>query len=699
MNYNEFKEKFNIKLNFQQDIAVKYVDGATLLLAVPGSGKTTVIVTRLGYMLYCKGIDPSKILTMTYTVDATNDMRKRFASVFGSEYADKLEFRTINGVCTRIIMYYSKVKNIKSPTLVTNQSDIARIIRDIYLSIKSEYPTENDIKAITLQIAYCKNMMYGQNKIQGIKVEGIRFFDVYKAYTKYMTDNHLMDYDDQLVMAWQILNENPDVLEHFRDVYHYINVDEAQDTSYIQHRIIELLAKGSGNIYMVGDEDQSIYGFRAAYPQALMDFKTAYDNARVLLMEQNYRSSGRIVEAANAFIKRNNNRYDKNMKTDRSKGSAIKFTCLAKRRDQSDYIVKRAKKCIEAGKQLAILYRNNDSIIPVIDLLDKTSLPYRCRGVETLFFTHPIVKDVSDIIRFAYDPTDVELFMNIFYKLNMGIKKVVLAEMLKDYRGKKTSTPVIQILLQDPRLPLWCAKRFKERQRQLAEIKLSTSEIAINKIFYSMGYMDYLDFKGSDSSCSEILLMLASQNPNISTFIDRLNALKEKMMTGGSKDKNCPLILSTIHSSKGLEYNRVIMMDLIDDIFPSVTEDPRMDEEDLETLEEERRLFFVGITRAKQELELLYIKNVKDSTFVRQLMADISCTETGKEKADKKTALTQEETPLLKFTEGDLVRHKQFGEGVVVNINDDIIAIRFIDNGMRKLSIRVCCEVGLLEKI
>ena len=124
-----------------------------------------------------------------------------------------------------------------------------------------------------------------------------------------------------------------------------------------------------------------------------------------------------------------------------------------------------------------------------------------------------------------------------------------------------------------------------------------------------------------------------------------------------------------------------------------------MDEEDLETLEEERRLFFVGITRAKQELELLYIKNVKDSTFVRQLMADISCTETGKEKADKKTALTQEETPLLKFTEGDLVRHKQFGEGVVVNINDDIIAIRFIDNGMRKLSIRVCCEVGLLEKI
>ena len=138
MNYNEFKEKFNIRLNFQQDIAVKYVDGATLLLAVPGSGKTTVIVTRLGYMLYCKGIDPSKILTMTYTVAATNDMRKRFASVFGSEYADKLEFRTINGVCTRIIMYYSKVKNIKSPTLVTNQYDIARIIRDMYMSIKSE---------------------------------------------------------------------------------------------------------------------------------------------------------------------------------------------------------------------------------------------------------------------------------------------------------------------------------------------------------------------------------------------------------------------------------------------------------------------------------------------------------------------------------------------------------------------------------
>ena len=242
MEWKEFETTFSVKLNQQQKEAVQSTKGPVLLLAVPGSGKTTVLVTRLGYMIYCRNIPPESILTVTYTVAATKDMSERFAVRFGEDMAKRLEFRTINGI---------------------------RICQDHGMG----YPTESDLKNVRTLITYIKNMMLTEEELQKLEEESdIRIAGIYREYCSQMRAQNLMDYDDQMLYAYKMLRMDPGLLAYFQKLYPYICVDEAQDTSKIQHAIIALLATESGNLFMVGDEDQSIYGFRAAYPQALVSF-------------------------------------------------------------------------------------------------------------------------------------------------------------------------------------------------------------------------------------------------------------------------------------------------------------------------------------------------------------------------------------------------------------------------------------------
>ncbi|MBQ9746761.1 MAG: ATP-dependent helicase, partial [Clostridia bacterium] len=312
MNFLEFKENFNIQLNEQQLAAVKAVDGHVLLLAVPGSGKTTVLITRLGYMVYCLGIEPRSILTMTYTVAATHEMRERFCSVFGEEMREALEFRTINGVCAKIIASYEQLTRGRAFTLVTDEKELSTALSAIYKECTGEFPTESDIKGVRTMITYAKNMLLSAEEVEGMDEEGLPFSKIYQKYNSMLKAQKLMDYDDQMVYAHKILRMYPEILERVAKRYRYICVDEAQDTSKIQHAIISLLAKNSGNLFMVGDEDQSIYGFRAAYPQALLAFEAEHTGAKVLKMEENFRSGTKIVEAADRFIGKNTLRHPKN---------------------------------------------------------------------------------------------------------------------------------------------------------------------------------------------------------------------------------------------------------------------------------------------------------------------------------------------------------------------------------------------------
>ena len=400
MTYSEFKNQYPVCLNPQQEAAVQLVNGPILLLAVPGSGKTTVLVTRLGYMIYCKGIPPENILTVTYTIAATKDMRSRFVHFFGEGHADKLTFRTINGLCAVVIHYYAQWKGTEPFALINDEARLNTVIRELLSKGSGGYPSDQQVKEARTHITFCKNMMLTDTEVESHRVDGMDFPAVYKGYQAYLLKNRLMDYDDQMVFTCRIFRQFPEVLTHFQSRWPYLCVDEAQDTSKIQHTILRLLASRSRNIFMVGDEDQSIYGFRAAWPQALLEFEQVWPGARVLTMETNYRSTQTIVEAADSFIQRNESRRPKHMRTDNPEGVPIKRTTLTDYNRQYRYLLKIARNCPE---QTAVLYRNNDSALPLIDLLDREGISYTCRQRESFFFTSPIVRDITDMLEFAFD--------------------------------------------------------------------------------------------------------------------------------------------------------------------------------------------------------------------------------------------------------------------------------------------------------
>lgn len=726
MTYEEFQNQFHIQLNQQQSEAVRSVDGPVLLLAVPGSGKTTVLVARLGYMIYCAGISPENILTLTYTVSAARDMAKRFCSYFGEEAGRWVEFRTINGICAKVIQYYGNLIG-KSPfALVTENDIITKMLSEIFLRTEENYATESELKGIRSTITYIKNMMLTGEEIRQLDEEDdYKVSEMYKAYNDELHARNLMDYDDQMVYAYNILRRSPETLQYFRNQYSYICVDEAQDTSRIQHEIIRLLAGGKDNLFMVGDEDQSIYGFRAAYPEALLSFERDHPSAKVLLMEENFRSDGKIVAAADRFIQRNILRHEKHMAAVRCAHTDIQRIALQNRRAQYDYLVKVAEEC---RTQTAVLYRNNESVLPLVDLLERRGLPYRLRNTDLTFFTHRIVLDIRNIIGFAINPKDADLFLQIYYKIATYIKKadaVRICEM-----ARRENRDVLETAVYYGQLPERTEQSSRTIKNHIRCLRSERADKAINRIIYSMGYGDYLERMGMSDSKLFVLKMIARNENSLQRFLERLDELQAIMQgrQGGSQDSwdmlehksravpLQPLILSTIHSSKGLEYDTVCLLDVVDGVFPeNVPKSLKaMDKKERAAYEEERRLFYVGITRAKNHLSVFKLD--QKSSFCEELVCkkDEVADKAGKVYAQVKDRVKVKSSPLYayasrgktfseeeyeKYTaglgEGLIVRHKKLGEGVVVEVQEDNVVLQFPD-GQKVFGLKTLYEYDLL---
>ena len=709
MTYSEFKTQYHIRLNPQQEAAVRQVDGPVLLLAVPGSGKTTVLVTRLGYMIYCKNIRPENILTVTYTVAATRDMKARFIRFFEEEHADKLTFRTINGLCAVAIRYYAGKKGAQPFALADDEARLNAVVRELLSKGGGGYPSDQQVKEARTHITFCKNMMLSDAEVEAQRVDGMDFPAVYKGYQAFLLKNHLMDFDDQMVFTYRIFRQYPDILAHFQHRWPFLCVDEAQDTSKIQHAILRLLASKSRNIFMVGDEDQSIYGFRAAWPQALLEFENTYPGAKVLMMETNYRSTKSIVEAADAFIQRNESRRPKHMHTENLQGAPVKKVALADYNRQYNYLLKVAQNCKE---QTAVLYRNNDSALPLIDLLEREGVPYACRQREGFFFTSPIVRDITDMLEFAFDDANWERFLRFYYKLDLKMKKPILAGML---RGMAPDESVFDRLLANEGLEPWQYGKVRALQTHYSKIPQLTSFAAIQRLVKFMGYGDYLREQKADTSKLDVLLSLANQTPATGPFLLRLQELRDTI-EGMEPDPACPFVLSTIHASKGLEYDRVILIDAVDGTFPS---DPfPHDEEGRAALEEERRLFYVGATRAKRELDLLCYEGKFGEpagagyTFIHQLLGgeppepepQFSPQPKPKRARAKPSAYESGPTPAQlarqqeDFMAGAEVVHQQFGRGEILGRVGAVALIAFEDiDEVKRIELTTCLKKGLIR--
>lgn len=654
--------KYLDRLSDQQLEAIKDVDGATLLLAVPGSGKTTTLIARIAKMIYEHSISPKSILVITFTNGAANEMKQRFSSEYGEKEASEILFCTINSLCYSIVRDYERVSGHKKPD---DDTDSLKNIRKLYNKVYGEgYPDENEIRDLATQITYIKNSNLKVGEIERLVVDDLSVKKMYDAYCEYMNTYNKMDYDDQIVYANKILSGNLyGVGDYYSNKYKYILVDEAQDTSWLQHNVIRLLTKGNNNIFMVGDEDQSIYGFRAAYPKALLDFGKTYPNSKVYYLETNYRSGKKIVAAASNLIAHNKQRYKKRMVAVNEDNHKIKLRNFNNRIDQYSQMIDVIKQSPE--EQTAILFRNNDSALPFISFLQRENMSYTLGKTDSLFFENKIVKDAIDIIDFAYNPTSKKLLWELYYKFDIRITKKLLWDATHDL-PYRSAMPLLEVVYRHPNLS-------KSKQSALRRLIMSLDEIrhssnareAIRILRTKTGY------KNSSSEKLFIMEAMTYEDETIWEFIRRLQRVKNSIEKG-NYDRSSNIILSTIHSSKGKEYEKVIIADAIKGILPSSDND----------IEEERRIFYVGITRAIHKLEILTYK-------------------------DYPTVFAQELNPIqtrgkkfnTDFAIGDIVQHAQFGVGKVTMSNEAIIAVNFARVGKKVLSKKLVQDNNLLKKI
>lgn len=688
----KLKTKYNINLNQQQMEAVSHIDGPALILAVPGAGKTTVMVARNALLVIHEKINPHNILTMTFSRKAAQDMKDRFDTIYGTDISQKVEFSTIHAFSYRVYNHFLKKYGNQKPLLLDSEETLEKssiIISKIYQGLSGEYPSEDKVETLSSDIGYVENMLMTEEQAKKWCEENRYHFETYIAYKKYKKENNFIDFDDMLRETLNIFLEYPSELEIYRQRYKYINVDESQDTSKLQHKIIEILAKPRNNIFMVGDEDQSIYGFRAAFPQALLNFGHTYPKAKVYLMEQNYRSYKNITTAANTFIKQNKTRFDKNIISEKPEGDPIKHILLPTLNDQYKYIAENIKKNQEYS-ETAVLYRNNQSAVAIADELDRNEIPFISSDENLKFFKHWIVNDIRDFIAFSKDSTNFNMFENFYYKINAFITKKVMNEVKMSFVEGKNPFDILLQISEDKRM-YFTVKRIKEAFELIKHC--TNPSRAMEVIEYNLEYRDYLEFRqkgsqGADSisNVMNCLKAIADNERTIDSFIARLEQLEYIMKNSRkNRSKNISSVkLSTLHGSKGLEFDHVYIIDMIEKIFPSASVIKQYDDGDTAAMEEEVRLCYVGITRARKTLKLISAEKVngvavQTSRFVKQII--------NMEKSwDKSTPFPSE------------VRHRKFGVGKVVDLDykNDLITIDFHTHGKKSLALKFALVQKLL---
>ncbi|MBS4536753.1 UvrD-helicase domain-containing protein [Clostridium sp. D2Q-14] len=681
--FNNLSKNFNINLNQQQKEAVLHTEGPALVLAVPGAGKTTVLISRTGNLILNHSINPKNILSITFSKASALDMKNRFDSIFGK---NNVHFSTIHSFAYMLIRNYSRIYDKEYILIEGKKSPINKIkvLKTIYREINDTLPSEEKLEELLNSIGFAKNMLLGRNDFSKYKNLNIKnFSDIYNEYENFKHQNSYIDFDDMLTLSIHILKNNPLILSNVRSRYKYVQVDEGQDTSKAQNEIIRLLATPRDNIFIVADDDQSIYGFRGAYPEYLLNFDSLYKNAKIFFMEQNYRSSSNIVECSNKFIKSNTIRFNKNLFTknpDILPVNIIKFKDDLK---QYEYLFDELK---NNCKDSAVLFRNNISTIAIVDGLLRNNIPFYKRDIKINFFDHWIIKDILSFIQLTYDNTDIHSFERIYYKINGYISKV----QVQYVKNKKSSESVFDKLITFPELKFFQKNNIKRIKDKFNSMKKWNAKDFMNSILYDLDYDKFLRenskrFGQSYENIKIIISTLKFISENLSSPLkiqDRLDCIKKSLFNNRTYEKG-KVRLSTLHSAKGLEFSRVFMVDLIDEEFPSSNSIDEYDRGNKKPLEEERRLFYVGMTRAKKDLKLITYKSrdneeVYQSRFISELEKIIIDNNIG-------------------VASGDKVKHKSFGKGFVLDIDDDLITINFEKYGKKRISLSVSLENNLLK--
>ncbi|MFW5999366.1 MAG: DNA helicase PcrA [Halanaerobiaceae bacterium] len=690
-------EKILDDLNPGQREAVEHKDGPLLVLAGAGSGKTRVLTRRIAYLIEGYDIDPRNILAVTFTNKAADEMKERVAGLAGG-LERQLTVSTFHSFCVRILRREIGKLGYDTNFVIFDTADQKSLLKRI---LKEQ---DVDIKR------YNSSMVLG--KISNAKNELITPDDYYReadnyfqeivaeAYSEYqrrLHNNNALDFDDLIMKVVQLFRDNALVLEYYQDRYQYILIDEYQDVNYAQYRLGNLLAERHRNIFVVGDPDQSIYAFRGADIRNILNFEDEYPEAKMVKLEQNYRSREKILEAAHSVIKNNQARKEKKLWTDRGPGEDICYHTAPTQKGEADYICRQIKKLQQEDfsyGEMAVLYRTNVQSRALEEVFMKYGIPYQIIG-GTRFYDRMEIKDIIAYLRVLYNPDDDVSLRRIINKPRRGIGSGTLGKMERFAGEEDISLYEAGLRTEEnPHLSGAYAGRVEKFFSFLEELRAKQDEVVltelVQKILEETGYRMNLLEKGTDQAknrlenIDELLnviesYMKESEDNTLGGFLEEVSLLSE---VDNLEEDEEAVTLMTLHSAKGLEFPVVFLAGMEEGIFPH-----RNSLEEEGGIEEERRLCYVGITRAEDMLFLTRArtrmrfgssKQYPPSCFIKEIPDELLADRSEKDIVDAATEALSEgdgdgshRSAGSRYSAGQKVVHPRWGVGKVIKVNPE----------------------------
>lgn len=653
-------------LNQSQEQAIKHIQGPLLILAGAGSGKTKTITSRLAYLIDQVGIAAENTLTLTFTNKAANVMRQRALSMIKSNTFSNPLLCTFHKFGLLFLRLHIERLNRKNNFIIIDIDDKKNILKDIIenkelnINLINNYISNLKNNCVSVEDALLNLNFINQEKRK--KEEEI--IKIYKKYQNYLLQNNFVDFDDLLLLSNEILEQDENFAKEQSNNYNYIMVDEYQDTNDLQYKLLKNLCKSHDNICVVGDDDQSIYSWRGANINNILNFQKEFENTTLIKLEQNYRSTNQILNAANILIKHNKNRLGKTLICTKEEGEKIKIKEFFDEKEESFYISSKIKKLINQSinpNQIAILYRVNALSRAIEEGLMKEKIPFKIlSGIK--FYERAEVKDIIAYLRLITNEDDELSFKRIINKPKRNFGKTSLQK-LQEY-ANLNNLSLFKALCDLSNSNFFSTKTNKEIKNFIKNIqdlqKIKNPKEIINSIEQRFKIKEFYQEDEKIQNIDELYASLKDkidedENLNIENLLNEISLLSDQ--DNISENSVCAM---SVHASKGLEFDYVFIVGLEEGFFPINS--------DTCDIEEERRLAYVAITRAKKELNLSYV----NYRFYKGV----------KSKLEKSTFLTQitnskNVTIDNDFKNGDLVQHKIFGIGRVISVQKDKLSINF----------------------
>ena len=684
------------ELNDRQKEAVLYNDGPLLILAGAGSGKTKTLTTKIAYLIEHEHISPYSILAITFTNKAAKEMKDRLYLTVGND-VKKLTVSTFHSFGLKLLRENYERLGYEKNFVIMDSDDSLTVVKKIIKDMDYD-PKIYNPKAIRNKISSCKNEMISPAAYERFAVSDYEkvIQKVYEKYQDKLKRNNSVDFDDLLLLPIELFKKNQDLLEKYQDLYRYILIDEYQDTNEAQYILTKLLSDKYRNITCVGDDSQSIYSFRGANYKNILNFEKDYKDAKIILLEENYRSTSNILDAANAVIKHNKQRKDKNLWTNRGVGEKIKYYRAYDEKDEAKYVVNKINELINNGveyKDIAVLYRTNAQSRVMEEEMLKENLPYRVVG-SFYFYSRKEIKDLIAYLRLIHNSKDNVSLLRVINtpKRGIGLKTIETLTQIAD----DNEISIYDAITSGKELEF---KNLIERLKEVSE-NLTLTEL-IDKVLDASGMRQELE--SEDSLEAEVRLENLEEFKSITKAFEEMEGsvsleeflLEISLVSDVEEYKDDPnrISLMTVHSVKGLEFNYVFVIGLEEGIFPHMNS--LMESSDVE---EERRLMYVAITRAKDDLHLINARRRTlfgreqinpTSRFLNEIPKELLETNANeeekvvKEKVEVGEMFRDED---VDYQVGDYVYHETFGTGKVVEVTNTLVSVAFKHpHGIKKL--------------